>query len=193
MKKNSIIKWIFTFVGSIFFLVGAFLTYQTNDFMNNAVATRGTVIAVETIYSNDGTTYKPTFSYIDANGKRYESETFISSSSYNFSRGTLVDIMYDRRDPSEMRIDSWFSLWGFGFVFMAVGVAPMVIGFFIGRAGRKKIPKVQRTNQRRVVSTEDDEHIRSREDDEYLHLDPNESAADHAREENYRPTVRRRR
>lgn len=193
MKNNRAVKWVFTLVGAIFLLVGVFLTYQTNDFMNNAVGTSGTVVAVETIYSNDGTSYKPTFSYVDQTGKQYQAETFISSSSYNFSRGTLVDIFYDTRDPSDIRIDSWFSIWGFGFIFMAIGIVPLVIGTFIGRAGRKKAPKVRRRIQNRPSSIQDDEDIRSREDDEYVHLESPESAQDHAREKNYRPTVRRRR
>ncbi|MBL4806605.1 MAG: DUF3592 domain-containing protein [Rhodobacteraceae bacterium] len=176
-KSGKIISWVFGGIGLIFFLVGGGLTYTTYGFMENSQPTTGQVISVDTNYSDDGVSYRPTFSFVDVNGNRQQGATFLSSSSYNFAVGSKVDILYDQRDPSSVRLTGWFDTWGFGLIFMVIGGIPMLIAFFIRKRAGTKLP----------VQTSDP--IR----DKYVRLESPETAEDHARETNYTPTVRRRR
>jgi hypothetical protein len=44
-----------------------------------------------------------------------------------------VDILYSGDDPNEVRIDSFFSVYGIGAIFTAFGVLFIVIGLWAGR------------------------------------------------------------
>lgn len=180
-KSGRFIGLIFTLIGLIFFAVGAALTYSTYDFMNSALTTTGQVISVDSSYTDGTTTYQPTFTYFDTEGKKHQGTPFISSSSYNFDIGAKMDILYDSRDPTSVRLNGWFSTWGFGILFMISGIIPILIGGFIRKLGKKNAV-------RRIRHTQPEPDDRP---DKYVTLDSPESEEDHRRETEYTPTVRR--
>lgn len=145
-KAAAIFLFIF---GSVFALVGATFTYFSYDFTQHAKATTGTVLEVHVSYSSSSSssgssnspTYKPIIAYIDANGAKYTGQTFLSSSSYNYPIGSKVGILYDPRAPQNIRIDSWFALWGFGLIFLFVGIGTEIGGIFALRAWMKNKTK----------------------------------------------------
>lgn len=193
-KKNRVIILVMRSLGLVFLGVGAFLSYQTYDFMDNALPATGTVVSVEKSYSDDGgVTYKPTIRYIDWNQNKQRGETFLSSSGYNFPLGSKQNIYYDLRDPASIRLDSWFEIWGFGVIMMAASIIPLFISFIISWASRDKSPTTAVEEMReRPERFRRPERAPSREpDDGYINMESNETPEEHEREQNYRPTVRR--
>ncbi len=166
------------FIGLVFVGIGGALTYSTYEFMNNALTTTGQVVFVDSSYSDGSTTYQPTFGYVGNDGKQHQGTTFLSSSSYNFQIGEKMEILYDTRDYSSVRLNSWFGTWGFGLIFLGSGIIPLLIGLFIRRVLKSK---------RSLVT-----HVSSdAKRDKYVRLESPESEEDHRRETEYKPTVRR--
>jgi len=142
--NSKIAVYILAFMALTFSIVGgAFLNYSSN-FVANAHEVSGTVIDVS-VTNNEGTIiYKPTISYIDINGTKQTGQTFLSSSSYNFPRGTKINILYDPGDPSTVRMNSWFGLWGFPAIFLGVGILLAVIAIIVAVSLRKRKPDAAR-------------------------------------------------
>ncbi len=136
-------------MGVVFGAVGGIFLYFSFDFTTNAHATTGTVTAVSASYSDGSTTYKPSISFIDEAGVKQTGQTFLSSSSYNYPRGTKVAILYDTRTPHKLRIDSWFTLWGFPMIFLVVGGVLLVIMVIVARYGGKGTPRTDEARSRK--------------------------------------------
>ena len=140
-RAASIFLLIF---GLVFATIGAGLTYWSYSFSQSAITTSGIVTHVTTKTSRNSTnnststTYQPTVSYIDQSGATHSAQTFLSSSGYNFPLGSEIEIMYDPEDTGQIRINSWFALWGFGFVFLAVGLITTVISLVVWRVAKRR-------------------------------------------------------
>jgi len=149
-KKTSpkVAIYILAFMAIIFTSVGGGFLYFANDFRQNAIAVTGTVIDVSVNYSDNSTTYKPTISYVDAQGNKQTGRTFLSSSGYNFPRGSKVNILYDIRTPSDIRIDGWFALWGFPIVFLGVGLVLAFIAVIIALNTKKRGPQTAQSREK---------------------------------------------
>ena len=140
----KIAVYILAFMAFIFSSVGGAFLYYSSDFVANATEVSGIVVDV-TVNQNDGsTTYKPTVSYVDLNGIKQTGQTFLSSSSYNFPRGSKINILYDPRDPSSIRMNSWFGLWGFPSIFLGVGILLAVIAIIVALILKKRKPPTAR-------------------------------------------------
>lgn len=193
-KGANTVRIIFFVVGLVFLAVGGGITYFTYEFMDNALPATGTVVSVEVNYGDDSVTYKPTIRYIDYNNEKQSGETFLSSSSYNYKVGTKVDIFYDLRDPSSLRMDTWFATWGFGVIFLIGAVVPLTVAYIIGKVtNRNKKPKAVRTSRSRQRTQPDDEEEMIEFEGRVKGLKSRESISDHERETSYTPTVRRNR
>ena len=179
-KSSRFIGLIFTLIGLSFVVVGGAITYATYGFMENSISTTGQVLGVAANTSEGSTTYQPTFGYVDTDGQLQQGTTSLSASGYNFAIGKKMEILYDSRDFSEVRLNTWFSTWGFGVIFLAAGIVPLLIGQFIRKLG-KSPPR------RAGVDTRRHKAVR----DKYVRLESPESDEDHQRETNYKPTVRR--
>ncbi len=128
---------IFTLIGLIFVGIGGAITYSTYTFMSNSVNTTGQVLSVAINTSDGSTTYQPTFTYVDLEGQQQQGTTSLSSSDYDFSVGEKMEILYDQRNFSNVRLANWFGTWGFGIIFMAAGVVPLLIGRFIRKLSKR--------------------------------------------------------
>ena len=185
-KPNArVIRRILAIGGVVLMLFGGALTAFTYDFVNNSLVASGTVVSVARDTSGDSVTYRPTIRFVDVTGRKHVAETFLSSSSYNFARGSKVEVLYDLRDPSAIRLNTFFAVWGFGAVFLAAGIGAFIVSRFISSKGKDKTyPK--RTWKKRK---DDIIEIPARA----AGLVSRETREDHERETNYVPTVRRRR
>lgn len=189
-KKSPLLVILFTIIGLGFLAAGIGLTITAYDFSENATSTTGAVVSVEVNYGENSTTYRPTIRFLDFAGRKQRSTTFLSSSNYNYDVGQKIDIIYDVRDPSKMRIDSWFAIWGLGFIFLVVGavLSVVMISVSIKRRSSSRASSVSSTRDRFSKTMEDHTPETSRK---YVSHASRETAEDHAREENYTPTVRR--
>lgn len=178
--RGRFLRFIFGLIGLIGLGAGGWVTYNAFEFMDNSVPVTGTVTTVEVIYGDDSISYKPTFRFLDENGNKHRATTSWSSSSYDFSSGQKVEILYDWRDPQRIRVNSWFSIWGIGMIPAGIGA----VFLFVARLarGRKRKDKSRKSEPAHEV----------RSSNTYAHQESRETAANHAREKVTQPTVRRR-
>ncbi len=141
--------YILAFMAVVFSAVGGIFLYFSFDFSNYARATTGTVMSVSESYSDSSVTYQPTIAFVDAQGTKQTGETFLSSSSYNYRPGSKVDILYDTRAPHKLRVDNWFTLWGFPMIFLIVGLVLLVITVIVARVSGKKKPESEAAPRRK--------------------------------------------
>jgi hypothetical protein len=125
------------FVGAVFLGIGIWQYLDQSDFESKAVKTTGTVINVkrETRTSTNNnrrttsTVYRPVIRFEDE-GRTYTFTSSSASSGYNFSRGRRVEILYDRINPIDARMDdAVFSL--LPFIFIGVGGFILFAGLFL--------------------------------------------------------------
>ncbi|MEE9454555.1 MAG: DUF3592 domain-containing protein [Paracoccaceae bacterium] len=196
VKTTRSVRRVLGVLGFIFLLAGAGLMVNSFIFKSNALEVTGTVVAVGKNYSDEGgVTYQPTFRFLDAEGNKHRAQTSLSSSRYNYKIGERVDILYDQRDPSNIRVDSWFSVWGFAAIFAVFlgvfGASFLFVTKLLKRKVSRGMAELKYSYERQSFGREVEhakENLKESRKDRLVSM---ETAEDHAREENYRPTVRR--
>lgn len=126
---------IFSLIGVIFFLVGlgmlggaAFSALNTKSFINNAIESTGVVRELQRRVSRDedgydSVSFYPVVEYYPESSG--ESITFTSKTGSNppaFQIGEEVGLYYSRDDYYNVRINSFFSLWGLSAILLFIGV-----------------------------------------------------------------------
>ena len=91
--------------------------------------------------NSGGPTFKPTLRYIDQTGPPRSGQTFLASSRYNYAIGAKLPILFNPANPGSLRMDSWFSLWGFSLIFLITGLLIMAGGAALWVFDRKKQPR----------------------------------------------------
>lgn len=117
----KIVKFVFGLVGVVFMGVGYFWYSSTADFVDEAVHTTGTVTELVLRRTSDSRAYHPAITFVDRQG---ESISFISntgSSSPDYSKGDIIDILYLANKPQNAKINGFFSLWGGSLIFGGLG------------------------------------------------------------------------
>jgi hypothetical protein len=130
--------WIVTAFPAILLVVGLAMLAEAIIFTTKAERTRGEVVDVSRHYGGEsGVSYMPTIRYRRDDGRTFEAATRIASSDYDYQIGERVDILYSYDDPQEVRIDSFFSLYGPGLIFAVIGALFIrVIMWVRGKVGR---------------------------------------------------------
>jgi len=183
-KSGRVISIIFRIFGLVLLVVGAVLTFMTYDFLEHSISTTGTVRSIDKSYTDDGgATYRPTIRFLDNTGTKRGAETFISSTEYNYPIKSELDILYDERDPTSLRLDNWFETWGFGIIFLGASIVPLFIASILGRVSREKTGDKPSVKSRRKPTRETN--------DGYMQMELLEDPEDHRRETDYTPSIRR--
>jgi len=129
--KKIMPRWVWSIIvafPALFILIGLGFLADAVVFVSDAQGTQGQVVEIRRSYSDDGgVSYTPTIRYRRSDGRIFEAETNMASSGYNYDIGERVDILYAFDDPEEVRIDSFFSLYGIGLIFIAMGGAFVTI------------------------------------------------------------------
>lgn len=140
--------WVVYALPLLFLLIGIGALVEAVLFSAGASRTVGLVVDVSVSRDSDGASYAPMIAYQSADGQTHTGVTHISSGNYDYARGDRVDILYDPADPEIVRIDSFFSLYGFGLIFALVGGAFLVMLRFVRRMMfRPGSPLAQRFEQ----------------------------------------------
>ena len=128
--------------GALFILVGLcaivasfFLSGGTQNFLKNAISTDGTVLElVESINHNShGSSYiyAPKISFTTKNGEEY---TVVSNSGSNppaYRVGQKVGVLYNPKNPTDFRINSFLDIWGGLLILSGIGAVFFVIGLWM--------------------------------------------------------------
>lgn len=139
MKPMTIIKYVFTGVGSGL-LIAAFFFYQsTENFIQGALTADGVVTELIRSKSDNSTTYKPVVEFTTQNGTVVEITSSASSNPPMYTRGEAVEVFYHADSPQNGVINGFFSLWGLALIFGGIGsvfflVGIIIIGFGLRRA-----------------------------------------------------------
>jgi hypothetical protein len=128
---------------------GIFL-WRTKVWMETSVSATGTVTAQSMSMQRGGSVGAPgrntsassrptraeVVAFTAADGTRVEFRSKISSSD-PFAVGATVPVRYNPADPTDASIDTWFRLWGFPLIFLAVGVLEMCVGMIFLAVSRR--------------------------------------------------------
>lgn len=131
MKTVSIIKYVFTVIGLAMF-VGAFFMYSnTQNFLSEAIVTKGSVTQLIRSRSSDSTTYRPVVEFKTQNDRVVEFTSSTGSNPPSYSQGDVVEVLYQEDSPHEAKINGFFSLWGGTAILGGLGSVFFIIGFGI--------------------------------------------------------------
>jgi hypothetical protein len=142
MRTISVIKYTFTAVG-LGMLLGAFLVYtNTQDFLQSAITTNGTVVELVRSRSSDSITYRPVVEFKTQGDRFIEFTSSSGSNPASYSKGEIVDVLYLESSPEQAKINSFFSLWGGSTILGGLGSLFFIVGLsiiFLGSLKSKKI------------------------------------------------------
>ena len=104
------------------------------------------VSALEEAGSAEGASlYAARLKFTDPKGNEFEALSRDSSSSPELSVGDVVNILYDTSNPSDVRIDGWWGLWGasvfcfvFGFIDLVIGAVAFLSAPILGPLFNRK-------------------------------------------------------
>ncbi|QDH79612.1 DUF3592 domain-containing protein [Echinicola soli] len=128
MGTIKIISVVFATIGMAL-LVVAFMSYQsTNDWLDEAMKTDGTVIAFQSSYSDGTTLYRPVIQFEDKGGNNVIFHSSTASSPPAYSKGENVTVLYPESNPNEAKIEGFFSLWGMVVIVGGIGMVFFLVG-----------------------------------------------------------------
>lgn len=166
MKSPKIliaVQMILLLFGVVFVAVSVFWSLHIRQFVAVAQRTDGTVVDLELMRrhssQSSSTTWAPRVQFSTPDGQSHQ---FISTSGSNppsYSRGEHVGVLFEPDHPENARIDSFFSLWGVGVIFGAIGLVFLAIGaamMLILRKGRARnsLLKTGKKIEARIQSVE---------------------------------------
>jgi hypothetical protein len=117
--------------GALCLVLALLVGKNSSDFVRAAVRTSGKIIAVIKKDGDDGPRFYPVILFQDRQGAEHRIE---SPSGDNFSPyvvGEPVSLLYNANNPGNVRMDSFFSLWGFALLPAIVGLANLLGGMTI--------------------------------------------------------------
>jgi hypothetical protein len=127
MSPVNTFKYVFAAFGLLALLVGLGSCAHTRSFLARAARTQGTVIRMERVLTNDTTGHSyNNYSYRPVVRFEYQDQTIVfasqaASNPPSYSEGEIVPVLYLPYDPSNARIDSFFSLYGFAAIALGMG------------------------------------------------------------------------
>lgn len=143
MRTISIVKYTFTVVG-LGMLVGAFFLFtNTQAFLKSALTADGTVVELVRSRSSDSDTYRPVVKFLTQDGSTIEFTSSSGSNPPSYSRGEIVEILYQETFPERAKVNGFFSLWGAPTILGGLGSVFFLVGFSIILLGSLKGKKIE--------------------------------------------------
>jgi len=125
----------FKWIASIFFVIGLgmlggglYAISSTVSFIQKAATGRGVVVSLERSRSSDSVSYYPVVKFTTREGQEFRFRSNVGSSPPSHRTGEAVTVLYNPANPHDAKIDSFFSLWGFGLIFGAMGLVFALAG-----------------------------------------------------------------
>lgn len=118
-------------IGAIILLgVSIWYTYTSYMFSSNGIEAQGTVVRLESSYSDGSTTYSPVFRYT-INGQEYEYESVNSSSLPSNQVGDVETLLVDPNNPSKARQNSFWELWLLPCTLLPISIVMIILSIGI--------------------------------------------------------------
>ena len=144
--KKTILKLVGVVIilSSIFPIgLGVFLYLQSRNFLAKSITTTAIVSDLQ----HRGDVYYLIFSFTDKEGKEYALKSSSGSNPPAYKTGDTVSVLYDPKDPTEARTDSFFDLWLGPVLGVAMGIGSIIIGTVFVFIGRRKISEMETNGQ----------------------------------------------
>lgn len=122
-------------------LLGAYLSWQTLSFAQDAERTTGEVVGYHEVKDGDDTRYRPRVRFKTANGDIITISGQMAAGSKRFAEGTQVPMVYKTSKPTEARIALFTDNWLGASVAAVIGLAGMAGGFLVRRGVRREVAK----------------------------------------------------
>jgi len=116
--KDYLVTILFLSVGTLFLIIGIFMS--SGIFLideQDRVYTNAIITHIDTNHDSDGDTDHDVYIKYSANGKEYESQLNLYSSSYY--EGKEIEVYYDKNDPSNVETDEVNNM--LSIIFIAIG------------------------------------------------------------------------
>ena len=132
-RTIDLICCLFVAVGLAFSGLASYIARDTQAFVDRAMLVRGEVVDLDwsrdTSNSSGSGTYHPIVAYTTGTGERRTFRSLIGSSPPAYRVGETVEVLYDRTNPPDARIASFWSLWFVQIIFGVVGSVLALVGF----------------------------------------------------------------
>jgi hypothetical protein len=115
-------------VGIIILVISLFLLKEALGFLRTTERAVGTVIKLEKINNSDGHTFKPVFKFKTSLNQDIIYSHIASSNPPAWSVGEEATIAYNPNNPSSAKLLTYFGIFGFAIVLMAIAMPLIVIG-----------------------------------------------------------------
>jgi hypothetical protein len=144
-KTLYLIGALFVAAGIILGAVSSYFYNATQSFIDRAETVQGEVIELERSRSSSdpSVVFYPIVRFSPATGQQRTFRSPVGSSPPAYAVGESVSILYDRTNPDDARIDSFWFLWllptitgGIGIVFFLVGGGLLIGRLLMARRAR---------------------------------------------------------
>lgn len=114
------------------------LTIHTTLYLRTAQSASGTVIQLRTMTNDDGVFYAPVFSFVAPDGRTYTIASNTGSNPPDFKIGERVNVLYEKSNPGNAKINSLGQLWLIEIVFGITGPVLALAGLVVLRIDRRR-------------------------------------------------------
>ena len=128
MTTITIVKYLFTLVGTALLAAALFFHEDTRSFLDEAAIADGVVVELMPSGTNGSTTYRPVVLFYDRQGKKIEFASSASSNPPAFSKGEKVEVLYLPTAPQKAKINGFLALWGAAVILGGIGSVFFLIG-----------------------------------------------------------------
>jgi len=132
MKLFKLLPLTFVLIGLLLLGIGVYLFMSTRTFIEQSVVTNGSVIAIASEWSDEGSrTYYPIIAFTTETGERVEFRSNLGSSAQLYTVDETVSVRYDPTDSASAQLNSFMALWFSTLLFLVLGLSFVVIGTFV--------------------------------------------------------------
>jgi Protein of unknown function (DUF3592) len=150
----QVLKWIGFVQGAVFAIVAVGFACNTVVFISRSAGTTGTVTALDQHQDDEGSiSFSPEFSFVAGDGSPRIAHSNSSSNPPGFEVGERVPVRYEKNDPSDARIATFWQTWPFAAGSAIASFVTWLVGLFfrwkvIRRKTRKpKLQQIQSLDQ----------------------------------------------
>ena len=122
-------------------LLGAYLSWQTLSFAQDAARASGEVVGYQESKDGDDIRYRPRVRFKTDNGAIITITGQLATGPKRFAEGTRVPMVYKLSKPTEARIATFTDNWLGAGIAALIGLAGMAGGFLVRRGVRREVAK----------------------------------------------------
>lgn len=138
VQARRTLLFLLLILSVVFIAAGAWVTLRNYRFLQNSELIDATVSKIQTDRSTDEIAYRPVFSFTDKHGNPRSGSPYLLYTKFDFPIGSKIPILYDRRNPENIRVYSRFSLMSAsGFLFF-MGAILLILTLFLTLSRRKQ-------------------------------------------------------